>query len=220
MKAFALAAANTPRIPAEAKLRPRRRPNALGGGRGLPRAGNNYLAECRARPRSANRNLNWGRNRKGAGAPRGNKNAYKHGACVVETRARFAGYRARVERIKWTCALVVAMVDAHVDTDSHLGLIKTIAKQGLHRPSATRAKGGAPTEAAPPAHLRPAFADAKLRLHRCTQGFGGHPSLNRRRGVSHPKLRSSEGWWPRTDSNGHVPFGTTDFKFVWAAFYG
>ena len=22
----------------------------------------------------------------------------------------------------------------------------------------------------------------------------------------------SETWWPRTESNGHVPFGTTDFK--------
>jgi hypothetical protein len=26
------------------------------------------------------------------------------------------------------------------------------------------------------------------------------------------QIERSERWWPRTDSNGHVPFGTTDFK--------
>ena len=29
-----------------------------------------------------------------------------------------------------------------------------------------------------------------------------------------PKSAQHEGWWPRPESNGHVPFGTTDFKSV------
>ena len=132
---------------------------------------------------------NWGKNRNGAGAPSGNTNAQKRGA-AAELRTAI---RAHVERCRWTCALVTAMVEAHVDSDAHLALLKAAGKLSAQAASSrkNKAKSGAPTEAAR-THNQPSYAQT---------GFGGQPPLLR-----------SVGWWPRTESNGHVPFGTTDFK--------
>ena len=72
MVTFALPSAGLPSILQEAMLRgPRRRPSTLRAQTAPNFSDNNYVAET-SRP-------NWGKNRKGAGAPRGNRNAWLMG---------------------------------------------------------------------------------------------------------------------------------------------
>ena len=72
MVTFALPSAGLPPILQEAMLRgPRRRPSILRAQTGPNFSHNNYVAESGT--------PNWGKNRKGAGAPRGNHNAWLMG---------------------------------------------------------------------------------------------------------------------------------------------
>jgi len=72
MVTFALPSAGLPSILQEAMLRgPRRRPSTLRAQTAPKFSDNNYLAESGP--------PNWGKNRKGAGAPRGNRNAWLMG---------------------------------------------------------------------------------------------------------------------------------------------
>jgi hypothetical protein len=72
MVTFALPSAGLPSILQEAMLRgPRRRPLILRAQTASTFSDNNYLAESGP--------PNWGKNRKGAGAPRGNRNAWLMG---------------------------------------------------------------------------------------------------------------------------------------------
>ena len=132
MKANALSRAATPRIIAEALARHARRRNA---GQGGPpdRAGNNYLAEERAthRKRSKIRKAK-------AGAPRGNTNALRHGAFSARTDTPCSVMRDHIERCNGPALWSTPMVEARIDPDAHLALLRAVAGQGMKAPPASR----------------------------------------------------------------------------------
>ncbi len=74
---------------------------------------------------------NVGKNAKKAGAPRGNRNALKHGAYAAANIARHKAIHAYCERMRWTVALVHAIVDARAGTDAHLPLLRAAIAGGM-----------------------------------------------------------------------------------------
>ncbi|MDE2265483.1 MAG: hypothetical protein KGL29_06250, partial [Alphaproteobacteria bacterium] len=108
MKTHALSRPQTPRILAVAQRRARRRQKSGTGVCPRENSANNYLAEKSANLCPRYETPNGGKNRKGAGAPRGNRNAVTHGGRTAEMKALKAEVRAALRRLKCSMAMVKA----------------------------------------------------------------------------------------------------------------